>query len=93
MLVKVKHRHGTSSWNPAGYSDWLEYWRHYSRQYVPAYCPECKMRMNDPVGAHVIKVDSNDLRVFITPVCRSCNSADSDTPFWVDDSLLVPVNR
>ena len=44
---------------------------------------------HDLVGAHVQKVNSNDKKWYIVPLCKSCNQKNE--PFNVDDDMLVPV--
>ena len=100
MLIRVYHADSNPSWDTPkdGSKTWFEYWKKYSRAYVPYKCPDCgKLFINnsDIVGAHVKKRFSSDNSVYIVPVCRECNSrgGSDNHSFECDDLLLVPANK
>lgn len=39
-------------------------------------------------GGHVIKVGSDDEKVYIVPLCKSCNSPSHTVSFYVYENLL-----
>lgn len=93
-MIKVKNIHGTSkerySTPPHGYSSWIDYWKKKSGFYFPDYCT-CEDCLNKAeVGAHVIKVNSDNRKWYIVPLCSSCNH--KETSFNVDEDFLVPVS-
>ena len=75
-------------WVYQGKRDGIDYWcKHRYKVYVCASCGNgC---CHDLVGAHVQKVNSNDKKWYIVPLCKSCNQKNE--PFNVDDDMLVPV--
>lgn len=87
----VKNVVGSSELEPPyGYSSWLDYWEKYKGRKAVV----CKIA-NEPcfntkiVGAHVQKVDSQDRRYYIVPLCYSCNKRDDI--FNIDEETLVPA--
>ena len=88
-MTKVKNVNGSSRFPaPRGYNSWLEYWEKQTGQRKFT-CGAAGCRKTDLVGAHVQKVDSQDKKWYIVPLCKSCNKKDK--PFNVDDDMLVPV--
>ena len=88
MKVAVKNLHGTSGRKPKGYSSWEEFWIAH-KGYWPTYCSASDCCNKAKVGAHVIKVYGSN-KWYIVPLCKACNAREDI--FYVDDSLLVPVN-
>ena len=46
----------------------------------------------EPVGGHVIKVDSEDKTRYIVPLCNTCNNSANNDEFDVDENDLVWVS-
>lgn len=92
-FVVVKNLNGTADNKPPkGYGSWLEWWIAQTGKKSPyCSCTDCL----DPaeVGAHVKKVNSDDNRWYIVPLCKSCNGKSSDTTFTVKEADLVEVNN
>lgn len=86
-MTFVKNVSGSSRWSvpSTGEKSWLKYWENQTGM-IADHCGCCRSKTN-LVGAHVKKV-FGDGRVFITPLCKTCNQR-TDT-FWVD-TPLVPV--
>lgn len=89
QLVFVKNLNGTKDKEPPlGYDSWIEYWEievgHEAKQ-----CSNCGTDKN-LVGAHIKKVDSNDNKHYIVPLCKKCNNIHNKN--FVIHSELVPVN-
>lgn len=86
--MKVRNVNGSDRWDaPSGYNSWLEYWEKNSGERA-VYCSAHSCWGTNLVGAHVQKVDSNDQKYYIVPLCRSCNPRSGN--FEVS-SKLVPV--
>lgn len=101
--ILVRHTNNTTCNAPDGGS-WIDYWKNETKQDVPSICPCCGEETtedNPIVGAHVIKnLDSayKNPQVYITPVCRKCNSTYKgthvlDTVFSVQSNYLCEVPR
>lgn len=96
--MKIKNVKGSSKVSPnppSGYKSWLEYWEVNSRNKLNSFqyysCPACGrsfLRMNFD-GCHVQKVDSDDKKWYIIPLCDSCNHTKGEPD--VDASLLIDV--
>ena len=91
MLVKVKNLQNTASRSPVGYESWKDYWIAKSGRLWPYYCAASGCMERAEVGAHVKMVNGLDNRWFIVPLCFRHNN-DHDAEFYVDYSLMVPVN-
>lgn len=89
--VKVKNMHSGDS----GGIGWLAKWKKYKGlnddTHVECRCCQEKEAMH---GGHVIKVDSDDKKRYIVPLCVKCNEGKNNTPpFSVDESDLVPITE
>lgn len=91
MMVLVKNLHGTSDNAPEGFDSWRDYWIYNSGRPWPHYCSVQGCLDRAEVGAHVKLVDGYDNRWYIVPMCYKHNN-DRNGSFYVDYSLLVPVN-
>ena len=89
-MVKVKNLHGTATRTPNGYSSWKDYWAA-QKGYWPSTCAAYGCNGKAEVGAHVKKVNSYDNKWYIVPACKEHNN-DRDCEYFVDESMLVPVN-
>jgi len=90
VWVKVKNVHNYSSPVPPGYFSWLDYWEKNSGKKATTCCAYgCNDRAD--VGAHVIKVGSDDHRWFIVPLNQKCNKSNDE--FYVLSDCLVPSNK
>ena len=89
----IRNAVGTSRFEaPKGYQSWLDYWKkHTNKNAICASSGDdcCFCATYDLVGAHVQKVNSNDKKWYIVPLCKSCNQKNE--PFYVDVDMLVPV--
>jgi len=47
---------------------WLNHWKNFSGQGIPAYCPVSSCFEKELVGAHVQKADSTDKKWYICPI-------------------------
>lgn len=88
---------------PAGYSDFLEYWKEKSGRTVPAECVAVDPHLNkdgtasnvrDIVGAHV-RIDGIFCPknwAWIVPLCKHCNNDDRTWCILIPEGVaLVPV--
>lgn len=91
-MIRVKNLHHTSNRVPDGYSSWKDYWEKKTGRKWPRLCSHEGCYEEAVVGAHVKKVNSNDNRWYIVPLCSTHNSFYYDVEFWVNESDLVPVN-
>ena len=92
MYAKVKNLNGTTdNYPPEGYSSWIDWWRAQTNSYAP-YLPCANKNCSNAaeVGGHV-KLDSNNKRWFIVPICRACNRKPSSETYLVDSDDLAPV--
>lgn len=89
--MKVINVNGSSRWPaPSGYASWLDYWKAHNGS---AYCCSAyDCSGTDLVGAHVRKYNSTDQRMYIVPICRSCNNRTDAFDVLADRLLPVPSN-
>ncbi len=96
-MIKVKNRNSGGQYE--GY--WINYWKHYSNgKKIPSKCPCCDETMESKggaVGGHVVKCVEPRGDIYITPICRSCNSTyknskAGDKEFFVAEDMLVHAN-
>lgn len=87
-MILVKNLNGTGDNLPNGYSSWKDFWIA-KKGYWPNKCSAYGCYGRAELGAHVIKVNGNDKSWYIVPLCFSHNKTDSS--FYVDESMLVPV--
>jgi hypothetical protein len=64
--MKVKNVAGTSE-KACKCGSWLDHWKKFSKQAVPAYCPAKDCLNKELVGAHVQKDSSSDKSSYICP--------------------------
>ena len=96
MNVLVKNAVNTSNLRlPFIYAAWLEYWEskkgelNTSKKYkCPTGCGNASHR-SELDGCHVQKVFDMSGKMYIVPLCSSCNHR-SDY-FYVEEDLLVPA--
>lgn len=102
-MTKVKNAPNTGDLKAPDYteySSWIEYWEA-NRYNIRLYklgtgkykCPKCGglFAWSEFDGAHIIKVDSVDSKKYILPLCQGCNRGKDETPFDVDNNLLLPM--
>lgn len=98
MSVLVKNASNTADLQPPyPYSTWIEYWEGKSGIKLDANtkynCPagDCKNTCyrKDFDGCHVQKVSDYTHKMYIIPLCSSCNQRTDY--FFVDENLLVPA--
>jgi len=71
--MKVHNINATSQSN-CKCGNWLDHWKNFSGQSLPALCP-VKTCINEPeVGAHVQKDSSTDKAWYIVPLCKTHNA-------------------
>lgn len=92
QLVTVKNLNGTKDNEPPlGYDSWIEYWEtKVGHKAIQCGKLGCKTK-NNLVGAHVKKVDNNDDKHYIIPLCKGCNNLRNEN--FIIYSELVPVNQ
>ncbi|MBI3565361.1 MAG: hypothetical protein HY079_09215 [Elusimicrobia bacterium] len=89
--MRIRNVDGTGD-HDCACGSWIEHWRKFSRQSVPAYCPVNGCMSTDVLGAHVKIEGSSRQEWFIYPLCREHN-ARADAALDVSDSyLLVSAN-
>ena len=75
---------------------WIFHWEinKYPEGKKAGFCRGCGKRFDhsELCGGHVIKVDSSDKKIYIIPLCKSCN-AKKDAIYEVNETGLVPANR
>lgn len=99
IKVSVKHMEGSSRYKSEDYrwESWKAFWSEYTNNKIPQqnyFCPSCNEYKDDIVGEHVIYND----KMYITPICSSCNSRAvkdikfRNTPFEVAFNKLCQFN-
>lgn len=71
--MKLINIEGTSD-NACKCGSWLEHWKKFSRQAIPATCPVENCSRAPTVGAHVQKDSSTDKSWYIVPLCDRHNA-------------------
>ena len=91
MNVKVKNLQNTTGRVPVDTSrTWQKFWENKTgAQFTFCSCSDCFELA--AVGGHVKKVDMNDDKWYIVPLCRKCNTKSADETYIVDHEKLVPV--
>ena len=98
MSVLVKNASNTADLQPpCPYGTWIDYWEGKSENKHNANIKyECPAGDCDNVGyrkdfdgCHVQKVADKSHKMYIIPLCSSCNHRDGY--FFVDENLLVPA--
>ena len=81
-MVKVKNLHGKNDCSCC--DSWIDHWRkHTGKNYGKLICRCCGESTTEPVGGHVIKVNSTDKKRYIVPLCQACNNASNEAEFDV----------
>lgn len=93
--IKIRNLNGTSD-NECECGSWINHWANFNSSalsYIPKQCPCChkKVMIKDIVGAHVQKEYDNHW--YIIPLCKECNSKNSDKTFEVDDIGFAWANK
>ncbi len=88
--MKVKNINGTAN-NSCSCGSWLDHWKRYSGQPIPAYCAEKSCIQRPDVGAHVQKDNFLDSSWYIVPLCNAHNRKSAALEI-VDSVKLVPAN-
>ena len=104
-MTKIKNAPHTGDLEPQDYTDfssWIAYWeskkgglKHIlmpenSSLYKCSKCGKLFTWRNFD-GAHVVKVDSEDRKKYIYPLCQECNRSREETPFEGYASLLLEI--
>lgn len=90
-MTKVKNINGTSQ-NKCSCGSWLKHWEKFSGLKAN-YCGEKScMEINDLVGAHVQKADSDDNKWYIIPFCKTHNASTEELEIY-SDYTLVSANK
>ena len=89
--MKVKNINGTSD-STCKCASWLDHWKKFSSQTLPAYCAEKACRGKPEVGAHVQKDSSSDNSWYIVPLCKEHNGQTGKSLEIGDTIKLAPAN-
>ena len=106
-MIKVKNAPDTDhlkAWEYSDYNSWIKFWES-KRSKCPLLdtkknlykCAKCGhlLTWSDFHGAHIQKppFDSrpDDIALYIYPICSKCNEERDETPFNIDEALLVPM--
>ena len=83
--IEVKNAHGKHK-----ETGWLDRWAnaHGIENAGSIVCSNLTCFNEAKDGGHVIKVDSSDKKVYIVPLCKSCNSPSHTVSFYVYENLL-----
>ena len=95
LVRKVRHLENSTDTSET----WIEFWEENTGHEIPAKgitCPSCGETQTDILGGHV--TDDATGEVFITPVCRGCNSKYKNSQafthhFHVKEAYLVRAPR
>lgn len=89
-IVWVKNLHHGTDEN----TDYIDQWISIKGPFTDCSNLDCQNDDDNPklVGAHVIKVDSDDKKWYICPLCHKCNSDDNNDPMRVYEDRLVEYN-
>lgn len=88
ITMKVKNKEGTKDLK-CYCASWLAHWERFSGQ-IATYCKEVNCWSRDLVGSHVIKVDSNDQKTYIVPLCKAHNKSTEEIE--IGTTTLVSAN-
>lgn len=104
--MKIKNAPDTGDLKPQDYTDyssWIDYWYaekmdwrnslRINAQYALYRCSKCGriFTWGKFDGAHVIKENSQDMSMYIYPLCQECNRGKDETPFEAIGQLLLPM--
>ena len=89
--MKVNNINGTGP-NTCKCGSWLDHWKKFSGQSLPAYCPEVNCTQKPEVGAHVQKDSHYDTNWYIVPLCKACNGKTGKSLEISDSVKLVSAN-
>lgn len=71
--MKVKNLNNTAG-KDCNCGSWIKHWENFYGKPAPGLCAVDGCHGRDIVGGHVQKVDSDDRRTYIAPICRNCNN-------------------
>ncbi len=89
MNIFVQNATGTTRFSPpTGFGCWLEYWKSINGE-LSKWCPACGRAFyrSDFDGAHVVRVQANNRKMLIVPLCSGCNHRPDN--FFVDSNLYI----
>ena len=89
-LIKVKNLNGTADLKCKSCGSWIEHWKHKSKE-EPDGCSCLGCQNIAEVGAHVKKIDSEDMHHYIVPLCKQCNAKTEE--FWINKDVLVTARK
>lgn len=100
--IKNAHTHGMEAHEYTSFSTWIAFWESekkslryllQSKQSSKFKCSKCEKEFewSEFDGAHVLKVNSEDKKKYIYPLCQSCNRGHDETPFEGIESLLLDI--
>ena len=94
--MKVRSTIGSADWKSpvCKCKTWIQHWcNNTTETHYPAKCPGCKKSVtkSDWDGAHVRKINSEDKKFYITPLCSACNAIPG-LEFDVEARYLVLAN-
>lgn len=89
--MKLNNINGTSDMT-CTCGSWLNHWRKFSNQPVPALCPVLGCLEKTELGAHVQKDSSTDKNWYIVPLCKIHNGQTSKSIDVRDSTKLASAN-
>lgn len=98
----VKNLNGTGknfSYPTCGCNSWIDHWMknkypNPTVKYSKYSCRGCQSikPLSELVGAHVLKINDEDKKKYIIPLCSSCNNT-KNKEFYVNSSDLVLAKK
>lgn len=89
--MKVKNINGTSA-KTCKCGSWLDHWKKFSGQPLPANCAEVTCSQKPEVGAHVQKDSATDSNWYIVPLCKTHNAQTGKSLDIRDSVKLASAN-
>jgi len=89
--MKIRNINGTSD-KTCECGSWIDHWKKFSGQSLPAFCPTVGCYNKSLVGAHVQKDSYSDNKWYIVPLCSTCNGKKGESLDISDTYNLVSAN-
>jgi len=88
--MKVKNLGNTSD-HTCKCDSWLQHWENFSK-HKSSECAVDGCNAKAEVGGHVQKIDENDAKWYIVPLCKPCNGRRGEELDVEDSTHLVSAN-